>query len=99
MKKILFLSACWIAYGSFPFLSGMFYYFDVSFHLYWNEAVLHVLSVFGYGMIGAWFYAFTGPKILNNWQTKHLDTFDRLRHAMLWVISLVIVDIIALTAR
>lgn len=57
--RTAWLAAFWVPYLLVPLGFGLL---EMPSILFWEEAVLHALMVFGYGLIGCLFYAATGQK-------------------------------------
>ena len=58
MGRVAWLAAFWLLYVLAPVHLMIFELPRII--LYWEEVVLHALSVLGYGLIGSLFYAATG---------------------------------------
>ena len=58
--KVGLLCAFWVLYGGLPVYFGLFDLNHVGSYPYWDDVFRHGFALFGYGTIGATFYAMAG---------------------------------------
>ena len=93
--RTVILAACWLGYAAFPIVIGLFHvsHMDVFF---WEERLMHALSILGYGTIGCLFHALTGREGVDHRGDPLPDKVQRFCQAAMWNVSIFVLVLLAM---